>query len=273
MARVIAIYSDQGGTGKSHLTANLGSLLACGGRRVGLLDTAMQSPSLHHILGVELAADAPSLATYLSGRCEIEDAVYDISAQVDAGAGGGVLLLVPASVDHASAADLLTVGYDLGLLAEACSRLIERFELDVLFLDTHPGIGNEASVAVALADIAVLVVRPDAVTTGRNAPAAPVSTYQWPRRLLVVNMMPPAGDEASLRDRLRVVLDAEPIAVLPYSPELCGLNSERVFVCDFPNHGLVDQLRLLTEVLTTAEPALDGAIRDLAFGPVGRLAD
>lgn len=265
MSKAIAVHSTRGGTGKSHLTANLGTLAACAGWRVALLDTALQSAGLHHLFGVELAAGAPSLAGYLGGECEIEDAVLDVSAVV-AAPGGGSLLLVPAAADQASATALLARGYDLGLLADACSRLVEHLDLDLLFLDTHPGISNEAGLSVALADTAVLVVRPDAAPPAGAPDATQVPAFRWPRRLLVVNMMRAGTDEVALRARLRASLGVEPVAVVPFSQELSALNSERVFVCDFPEHALAGQLRKIVDVLTAGMDRRGGR----AGHPAGR---
>ena len=242
MARIVTVHSNRGGTGKSHLAANLASLIACSGARVGLLDTALQSAGLHQLFGLTLTGSSPTLATYLGGGCEIEDALYDVSSVVDAAASGGQLLLVPSSANPRDTADLLNRGYDLGLLADACSQLIERHDLDMLLLDTHPGLSNESSLSIALADIAVLVVRPDGVSA-IPPPGPAVSTYQWPRRLVVVNMLPSGGDEAALRDQLRADVGVDPVAVIPFSNELGALNSERVFACDFPQDRLVGQFR------------------------------
>jgi len=53
MAKIISIHSFRGGTGKSNVTANLAMLLAQSGRRVGVVDTDLQSPGLHVLFGLE----------------------------------------------------------------------------------------------------------------------------------------------------------------------------------------------------------------------------
>ena len=47
MSKIISIHSFRGGTGKSNTTANLAGLLAAEGRRVGVIDTDIQSPGIH----------------------------------------------------------------------------------------------------------------------------------------------------------------------------------------------------------------------------------
>lgn len=41
---IVSVHSYRGGTGKSNTTANLAALLAAEGRRVGVIDTDLQSP-------------------------------------------------------------------------------------------------------------------------------------------------------------------------------------------------------------------------------------
>ncbi len=42
MSHIISVHSFRGGTGKSNTTANLSSLLALEGHRVGVIDTDIQ---------------------------------------------------------------------------------------------------------------------------------------------------------------------------------------------------------------------------------------
>ena len=46
-AKIISVHSFRGGTGKSNATANLATLLALQGKRVGVVDTDIQSPGIH----------------------------------------------------------------------------------------------------------------------------------------------------------------------------------------------------------------------------------
>jgi len=44
MRQIVSIHSYRGGTGKSNLTANLATAIALTGKRVGIVDTDIQSP-------------------------------------------------------------------------------------------------------------------------------------------------------------------------------------------------------------------------------------
>jgi MinD-like ATPase involved in chromosome partitioning or flagellar assembly len=53
MPKVISIHSYRGGTGKPNFTANLATLVALQGYRVGVVDTDIPSPEIHNIFGLE----------------------------------------------------------------------------------------------------------------------------------------------------------------------------------------------------------------------------
>jgi MinD-like ATPase involved in chromosome partitioning or flagellar assembly len=67
MSRVISVHSFRGGTGKSNAAANVATLLAAEGQRVGVVDTDIQSPGIHTLFGLNQEAMRYSLNQYLWG--------------------------------------------------------------------------------------------------------------------------------------------------------------------------------------------------------------
>ena len=53
MSKIISIHSFRGGTGKSNVTANLATILARSGYRIGIVDTDIQSPGIHVPFGLD----------------------------------------------------------------------------------------------------------------------------------------------------------------------------------------------------------------------------
>ena len=68
MAPILSIHSFRGGTGKSNLAANVATLLAAEGRRIGVVDADIQSPGIHVLFGMSQDAMRRSLNDYLWGR-------------------------------------------------------------------------------------------------------------------------------------------------------------------------------------------------------------
>src|SRR3989442_3662569 len=73
MGKIVSIHSFRGGTGKSNTTANLASQVALAGKRVGVVDTDIQSPGIHVLFGLNEAKMGRTLNEYLRGDCAIED--------------------------------------------------------------------------------------------------------------------------------------------------------------------------------------------------------
>jgi len=65
VTRIISVHSFRGGTGKSNLSANLAALYALAGKRVGVVDTDIQSPGIHILFGLQETATAHALNDYL----------------------------------------------------------------------------------------------------------------------------------------------------------------------------------------------------------------
>src|SRR4051794_31076241 len=112
MGKIISVHSYRGGTGKSNLTANLSTCLARLGKRVGIVDTDIQSPGIHVIFNLEEGQLNRSLNDYLWQQCAIEETAYDITPPVVAG-GGGRMYLIPASIKAGEIARILREGYDV----------------------------------------------------------------------------------------------------------------------------------------------------------------
>jgi septum site-determining protein MinD len=84
MAEIVSIHSFRRGTGKSGLAASLAALLALRGRRVALIDMAVQSPSLHILCGLHEDDIEYTLNDYLWGLCELAEAVYEVTPRLKA---------------------------------------------------------------------------------------------------------------------------------------------------------------------------------------------
>ena len=65
MSKIISVHSYRGGTGKSNTTANLASIIARDGNRVGIVDTDIQSPGIHVLFGFSESNMDRSLNDYL----------------------------------------------------------------------------------------------------------------------------------------------------------------------------------------------------------------
>lgn len=241
--RIITVHSYRGGTGKSTTAANAALLATAAGRRVAIVDTDIQSPGLHRFFGLGRFSACRSLADYLVGNCEIIDAV---GAMPDGESGGG-LWIVPARSRINEVNEILRNGYDVGLLREGFDALIEELELDVVFLDTHSGMGNETAVAVAVSTSLLVITRADHLTSEARENLTLARRLGNPAASVVVNMMPEGMPAETVCERAEEIYQSPVIAILPYCPEVAALGSDGLFARDNPRHEIVTAYQEMTD--------------------------
>lgn len=250
MATVISIHSFRGGTGKSNTAANLSALAAMQGLRVCVVDTDIQSPGVHVVLGMGDEEVGKSLNDYLWGNCEIEEAAYDVGTRIGPEITGA-LYLVPSSIKAGDIARIIREGYDVGLLNDGFQRLIEELQLDALIIDTHPGMNEETLLSIAISDALAVVMRPDSQDyQGTGVTVEVARRLNVPRLVMVVNKVPASFDTEQVRQRVSEAYEAEVGAVLPHSDEMMTLASSGVFVHRYPQHPVTaEYTQLLTRLL------------------------
>ena len=245
MAKIVSIHSFRGGTGKSNVTANLASLAALAGKRVGVVDTDIQSPGIHVIFGFDEERMVRSLNDYLWDRCAVEEAAYDVSDVLGSGAAGR-MFLIPSSLKTGEIARILREGYDVRRLTDGLHALIRALALDVLFIDTHPGVNEETLLSIAISDVLVVVLRAD-----QQDYLGTAVTVDLARRLevadmvMLVNKVLPEMDAGVVRKKVEDAYGAPVGGVLPLSEDLVRLASGGVFSLRFPDHPVTRVLREL----------------------------
>ncbi len=242
MSKIVSVHSFRGGTGKSNTTANLAALLAVQGRRVGVVDTDIASPGIHVLFGLEEEKMVHSLNDYLWGKCEIKETAHDVTANLGGDIKGRVFL-VPSSIRAGEIARVLREGYDVGLLNDGFRELTRTLNLDVLMIDTHPGLNEETLLSIAISDVLVIIMRPDQQDyQGTGVTVEVARKLSVPCMMLVVNKVPAVFPEAEVRARVEKAYQADVAAVLPHSDEMMALASAGVFVTRYPDHPITATL-------------------------------
>jgi septum site-determining protein MinD len=255
MSTIVSVHSYRGGTGKSNFIANLASCVVQQGKRVAVVDTDIQSPGLHVLFGMDGQTTGLTLNDYLYGRCRIEQAAHDVTTKLDlAATNGGKLYLVPSSIKAGEITRVLREGYEVNLLTDGFRKLMKTFQLDYLFIDTHPGLNEETLLSIIISDILVLILRPDQQDLQGTAVTVEVARKLKLRRLLlVINKVLPKLDTASLRQRVQTAYEAPVAGVLPLSEEMIALGSGGIFSLTYPDHPYSQGVReIAAQVLSAA---------------------
>jgi MinD-like ATPase involved in chromosome partitioning or flagellar assembly len=257
MSEIISVHSFRGGTGKSNTTANLAALMAAQGLRVGVVDTDILSPGIHVLFGLEEDDMVHSLNDYLWGKCAIEEAAVDVTSRLPSPIKGKIYL-IPSSMKAGEIGKVLREGYDVGLLNDGFQDLSEQLKLDVLLIDTHPGLNEETLLSIAISNALIIIMRPDQQDyQGTSVTVEVARKLGVPILLLVVNKVPQAFDFGAVKSRVEQTYRAEVAAVLPHSDEMMALASAGIFVLRYPTHPVTTELRRVADRVLSAsrEPA------------------
>ncbi|MEA3329672.1 MAG: cell division ATPase MinD [Nanoarchaeota archaeon] len=143
MARFIVITSGKGGVGKTTTAVNLASAINSFDEDVTLVDINLTTPNVGLHFGAPVVP--VTLNHVLSGKADLVDAVYEHNSGTK---------VIPASLSikdlkQLNERDLLTVVKDLRKISE------------LVIFDSAAGLGEEAKVALQIADEIILVTNPE----------------------------------------------------------------------------------------------------------------
>jgi len=236
LAKIIAIHSFRGGTGKSNTAANIAFLLANEGKRVGVIDTDIQSPGIHILFGLEGSEITTSLNDYLWHDRDITQTAIDVTPnpakEID-----GCLFLIPSSTQPSQITRVLREGYDAKRLTQGLRQLVDGLSLDFLLIDTHPGLNEETLLSLIISHALVIIMRPDKQDYEGTGITVELSRQlEVPRMVIVVNKAPLILESEAIRVNVEKTYGCEVLAVIPHSDEMMNLASEAIFVEEYPDH-------------------------------------
>jgi MinD-like ATPase involved in chromosome partitioning or flagellar assembly len=242
----VAVHSFKGGTGKSTITANAALMLAHRGKNVGVVDLDLAGPGLHVLLGVQNTEIKNTLNDLFLGGCLPLDTVLDLSPRLSTdlrmfsegevlpGTGPSAtminsnLVFIPASFKPQDMIKVLTRGYEVRLFREAIRQISEAYNLDYLFIDTHPGIEESTLLALGVCDILLLLSRIDSQDLFGTGIVLEVAKALNKPKILAVNMVPPGTDEEKLRARIKHMFSINAQVAVPFYTEILKTLSSEV---------------------------------------------
>ena len=250
MGKIVSIHSFRGGTGKSNTTANLAAQAALAGKRVGVVDTDIQSPGIHVLFGLDENTMGKTLNDFLHGQCEIKEVAFQVGDHAAGQPGraqlaGKDLWLIPSSIRGREISRVLREGYDVGRLNEGLQTLISELNLDYLFIDTHPGLNEETLLSIAISDILIIILRPDNQDFQGTAVTVDIArSLDVTNLFLMVNKaVPDRYDYADLKQQIEKTYGAPLTGILPLSFDIADNASKDLFSLADPNHAWSKELR------------------------------
>lgn len=217
---------------------------------MAIVDTDIQSPGIHALFGIDEDNMQRTLNDYLWHRCTISEVAYEVTPDEIAKVNGSIYL-IPCSIKVAEIARILKEGYSALLLSEGYRKLCEDFQLDYLFIDTHPGLNEETLLSVAISDALVIILRPDRQDFQGTAVTLRVARkLDTPKTCLVVNKVLPKFDPDSVREQVFQKFQTPVIGVFPVSEEMIELGSNTLFCLKYPQHPFTDEIKRVAAEIT-----------------------
>ncbi|MBL8063277.1 MAG: MinD/ParA family protein [Anaerolineales bacterium] len=257
--KIVSIHSFRGGTGKSNVTANLAAQVAMTGKRVGVVDTDIQSPGIHVLFGLDDAKMGKTMNDFLHGKATIREIGFSIGENTGGGEGrsklaGKNLFLFPSSIRGREISQILREGIDFNLLNEGMQTTISEFDLDYLFIDTHPGLNEETLLSIATSDVLIIILRPDNQDLqGTSVTVDVARSLDVPNLFLLVNKALPKYDFAEIKTTIEAQFQAPVTSVLPLSFDLAENASIDLFSLRYPDHEWSKALRNVVDFVLNAK--------------------
>jgi MinD-like ATPase involved in chromosome partitioning or flagellar assembly len=234
------------------MAANVAGLLAASGQRVGVIDADLQSPGMHVLLGQAGNKIDHTLNDFLLGNCGVHQLAIDVTAGLGQPVPGHVFL-VPASVNPGAMAQVLSQGYEAQRLTQSFHELAKLLQLDVLLIDTHPGLNEEALLTMRAVQTLIVVLRPDAQDLeGTGVTVQVARQLEVPHLMLMVNQLPATGQLQAVRARVEQTFGSEVAAILPQAAEFMTFDNDGLFALRHPGHPISVALQHLATRLTGA---------------------
>jgi cell division ATPase MinD len=142
MVRIINVCSGKGGVGKTVVASNLGIALQKFYKKVAVIDLNLTTSHLSLYFGI--FSYPKTLNHFLRNETRLEDAIYIHSSG---------LRIIPASLELEEIIDI-----NVDNLKESLKRVFHDY--DIVILDSAPGLGREALIALQASDEVLFVANP-----------------------------------------------------------------------------------------------------------------
>ena len=257
MARMISIHSSRGGTGKSMISCNLAALYALAGRNVAVIDFDFRAPSLLTIF--QARNGGKWMNDYLDGKAALDEVMVDLTGKY--GTKGRLLVGFAnpemEAMREISRKDRKWQMRALRRVVAMKQELSDKFGIDVVIVDTSPGVQYSSVNAVVAADVSVIVSSTDILDVeGAQRLVKDLYAPFEKRTYVLINKATPhmfdsEGNKAKLLGEMKDKFRQPLIAIIPCYCDILLAQRISLFAFDKPDHPFT---RALVEVADRLVP-------------------
>lgn len=250
MAKIIAVHSFKGGTGKSNIVASLSVSFAEDGYKVCAVDSDLTNPGLHVLYGLGDEQPYPTLSEYLLGKCAVLDMIKELKV-----GRKGKLYLAPANLNCEAIRAFLTEGYDYERLNNGLQEIEKKLAPDIVLMDVRPGLDNKTMLILERTHLLLLVLRNDMADFLGTGIALDFAKYfDIPNKYLVPSMIDEKYDFGDVKEKIEKLYASYGISVLEVLPNSQKLRdylvtSRGIFIKDHPKDIFSKGIQSLREAI------------------------
>ena len=209
------------------------------GHRVAVMDMDLEGPGLHVIFGLDPYELPFTLNDVLVNGAQPEQAALRMNDRLHV--ERGEIYFSPASVKVEDILKSLRSCFELDSFSNAINTLAEKFSLDYLLVDTHPGLEDDTLLAMGVCDNLLVVSRLDQQDMfGTGVLAEVARTLEKPTHL-VLNMIPLAlnsSEVSKIASKIGANFKIQVLGWLPFSEDIVSSLSKSVFILTNPRHSM-----------------------------------
>jgi MinD-like ATPase involved in chromosome partitioning or flagellar assembly len=240
VARIVAVHSYKGGTGKTLLSINMAAAFAKRGKKVCLFDLDFRAPSLATLLKIDKAEYW--MNDYLNGVCEVNKVLVDLSGRIDNGGTLCVGLANPSTeaIRDMTAKDRKWEMRALGRLLALRTSLLSEKGFDYLVFDTSPGLQYSSINAIVSADLVLVATTFDrSDVDGTKRMLKELYDLFEKKTEIVLNKvldgsMKVGRDE--VKNRLKDIYQVPLLGIIPCFCDVLKAEGGLIFAQDKPDH-------------------------------------
>jgi len=259
MVKMISIHSSRGGTGKSLISSSIAAIYASEGRDVALLDFDFRAPSLVTIFQAENMVRR-WVNEYLDGQAKLEEVMVDVTNRLKT---KGRLLVGFANPAMEAMREIVRKDrrwqmHALRRVIAMKQELVDKFGVDIIIIDTSPGIQYSSVNAVVSADVSVIVSTMDLLDLeGVQRMTNDLYDPFEKKTVIIVNKAIPyefVSDQrkGALLARIKGKFTQPLMAVIPCYCDLLLASRVSLFVLDKPDHPFSQALKEVARRLAAA---------------------
>lgn len=243
MVRMISIHSSRGGTGKSLISSNISAILASKGKNVALLDFDFRAPSLQTIFQAKNNT-RKWVNDYLDGKARIGDVMMDLTDRYKT---RGRFMVGFANVEMDAMREIARKDRKwqmraLKRIMAMKEELADQFGIEIVVIDTSPGVQYSSVNAVVSSDVCVIISSMDLLDL-EGAQRMVKDLYEpfEKKTFILVNKATPhmfvkEDSQSSLVESIKSLFTQPLIAIIPCYCDILLAQRVSLFALDKPEH-------------------------------------